>query len=119
MATSHLPGGNHKMFVRVSPKKSWEGLIGGVLFNLAAGYVFYRAGWISPLWHSLVFVMAASVFGTLGDLVESLLKRSVGVKDSGRFMPGHGGVLDRFDSMLLAAPCVGMIMMIVRIIEHL
>ena len=119
MATSHLPGGNHKMFVRVSPKKSWEGLIGGVLFNLAAGYVFYRAGWISPLWYSLVFVMAASVFGTLGDLVESLLKRSVGVKDSGRFMPGHGGVLDRFDSMLLAAPCVGLIMMIVRIIEHL
>lgn len=110
MATSHLPGGNHKMFVRVSPKKSWEGLIGGVLFNLAAGYVFYRVGWIGGLWQSLVFVLSASVFGTLGDLMESLLKRTVGVKDSGRFMPGHGGVLDRFDSMLLAAPVVLMIL---------
>lgn len=110
MATSHLPGGNHKMFVRVSPKKSWEGLIGGVLFNLAAGYVFYRVGWIDKLWLALVFVSLASVFGTLGDLMESLLKRTAGVKDSGHFMPGHGGVLDRFDSMLLAAPIITLLL---------
>lgn len=114
MATSHLPGGNHKMFVRVSPKKSWEGLVGGVLFNLVAGYVFYRAGWIGGLWQSMVFVLTASVFGTLGDLMESLMKRTVGVKDSGRFMPGHGGVLDRFDSMLLAAPVSALLMAILE-----
>ncbi len=112
MATSHLPGGNHKMFVRVSPKKSWEGLAGGLLFNLLAGYVFYRVGWIDRLWMALVFVMLASVFGTLGDLMESLLKRTVGIKDSGRFMPGHGGVLDRFDSMLLAAPVIMLILIL-------
>lgn len=117
MATSHLPGGNHKMFVRISPKKSWEGLIGGIVFNLLAGYVFYRVGWIDALNKSMVFVLLASVFGTLGDLIESQLKRSVGVKDSGRFMPGHGGVLDRFDSMLLAAPSVGISMLLLGLIE--
>lgn len=117
MATSHLPGGNHKMFERISPKKSWEGLIGGIVFNLLAGYVFYRVGWIDALNKSMVFVLLASVFGTLGDLIESQLKRSVGVKDSGRFMPGHGGVLDRFDSMLLAAPSVGISMLLIRLID--
>ncbi|MCR4664332.1 MAG: phosphatidate cytidylyltransferase [Paludibacteraceae bacterium] len=106
MGTARLPHGNHKMFPRVSPKKSWEGLIGGICFNLIAGYVFYRIGWIDRLWTALVFVLLTSVFGTLGDLMESLMKRTVGVKDSGRFMPGHGGVLDRFDSMLLAAPVI-------------
>ena len=117
MATSHLPGGNHKMFERISPKKSWEGLIGGIVFNLLAGYVFYRVGWIDALNKSMVFVLLASLFGTLGDLIESQLKRSVGVKDSGRFMPGHGGVLDRFDSMLLAAPSVGISMLLLALIE--
>lgn len=112
MGTSHLPGGNHKMFVRVSPKKSWEGLIGGIVFNLAAGYVFYRVGWIDRLWLAMAFVLIVSMSGTLGDLMESLLKRSVGVKDSGRFMPGHGGVLDRFDSMLLATPVICLFLLI-------
>ncbi|MBR5443694.1 MAG: phosphatidate cytidylyltransferase [Paludibacteraceae bacterium] len=99
-------GGNHKMFPRVSPAKSWEGLIGGFVFDLIAGYVFFRMGWMGDmtLMNSLLFALAGGVFGTLGDLMESLFKRTLGVKDSGKFMPGHGGVLDRFDSLLLAVP---------------
>lgn len=99
-------GGNHKMFPRVSPAKSWEGLIGGFVFDLIAGYVFFRVGWMGDmtLINSLLFALAGGVFGTLGDLMESLFKRTLGVKDSGKFMPGHGGVLDRFDSLLLAVP---------------
>ena len=106
--TAKLPKGNHKMFPRVSPAKSWEGLIGGVVFSLLAGYVFYLIGWTADLGlaNSLWFAAFGSVFGTLGDLMESLLKRTLGVKDSGKFMPGHGGVLDRFDSLLLATPVV-------------
>ena len=101
-------GGNHKMFPRVSPAKSWEGLIGGFVFDLIAGYVFFRIGWTADmgLINSLWFALAVGVFGTLGDLMESLFKRILGVKDSGKFMPGHGGVLDRFDSLLLAVPVV-------------
>ena len=108
---SKRKGGNHKMFPRVSPAKSWEGLIGGFIFDLAAGYVFYRLGWTvgicltaTPLVDSLIFALTIGIFGTLGDLIESLFKRTIGVKDSGRFLPGHGGVLDRFDSLLLAVP---------------
>ena len=106
--TAKLPKGNHKMFPRVSPAKSWEGLIGGVVFSLLAGYVFYRVGWTAELGlaNSLWFAAFGSIFGTLGDLMESLLKRTLGVKDSGKFMPGHGGVLDRFDSLMLATPVV-------------
>lgn len=108
--TARRRSGNHKMFPRVSPAKSWEGLIGGYLFSLVAGYVFYRVGWVSSLSLSLVLVLVISTFGTLGDLMESLMKRTIGVKDSGRFMPGHGGVLDRFDSLLLATPVVYLIL---------
>ena len=99
-------GGNHKMFPRVSPAKSWEGVIGGFVFDMIAGYVFFRVGWMGDmtLMNSLLFALAGGVFGTLGDLMESLFKRTLGVKDSGKFMPGHGGVLDRFDSLLLAVP---------------
>ncbi len=106
-------GGNHKMFLRVSPAKSWEGLIGGFVFDLIAGYIFYLVGWTStigltayPLLDSLLFALVIGIFGTIGDLMESLMKRTIGVKDSGKFMPGHGGVLDRFDSLLLAVPAV-------------
>lgn len=102
------PQGNHKMFPRVSPAKSWEGLIGGFIFDLIAGYVFFRIGWTAEmgLGNSLFFALFAGAFGTLGDLMESLFKRTLGVKDSGKFMPGHGGVLDRFDSLLLATPVI-------------
>lgn len=106
--TAKRKGGNHKMFPRVSPAKSWEGLIGGFVFDLIAGYVFFHLGWTADmgLVNSLYLALAVGVFGTMGDLMESLMKRTLGVKDSGKFMPGHGGVLDRFDSLLLAVPIV-------------
>ena len=106
--TAKLPKGNHKMFPRVSPAKSWEGRVGGILFSLLAGYIFFRVGWTAEmgLLNSLLFACAGSIFGTLGDLMESLFKRTLGVKDSGKIMPGDGGGLDRFDSLLLAIPVV-------------
>ena len=116
--TAKRAEGNHKMFPRVSPKKSWEGLIGGIVFAVLAALVLMHFGWFDTLWaksqinnanilslvSTIIFAILACAFGTLGDLMESLLKRTIGVKDSGHFLPGHGGVLDRFDSMLLAAP---------------
>ena len=98
--------GNHKMFPRVSPNKSWEGLIGGIVFSLLCGWICHLIGWIPELWFALLFALVISIFGTLGDLMESLMKRTIGVKDSGTFMPGHGGILDRFDSLLLATPAI-------------
>jgi len=104
--------GNHKLFPRVSPNKSWEGLLGGVFFALLGALVLFHGGWFHDFCghHALrfAFVMAMfiCIFGTLGDLMESLLKRTLGVKDSGKLMPGHGGALDRFDSLLLATPVI-------------
>ena len=98
--------GRHKLFERISPKKSWEGLFGGVLTAIATAWIL---SYVFPQYGiALLVVMAIVVVisGTLGDLVESMLKRSIGVKDSGRFMPGHGGLLDRFDSILLASPVI-------------
>ena len=111
MLSSKLPGGNHKMFPRVSPKKSWEGLFGGLAFTIGTAFILNRFGWFEAItkegYELLIaagFAFVVSGFGTLGDLMESLFKRTIGVKDSGKFLPGHGGVLDRFDSILLAAP---------------
>lgn len=99
--------GKHKMWVRHSPGKTWEGTAFGVLVTLVLAY------FVGPLlvpevawYHWLVLGLICSVAGTLGDLVESMLKRSVGVKDSGNIMPGHGGFLDRFDSLLVILPFV-------------
>ena len=111
---SKRKGGNHKMFPRVSPNKSWEGLIGGAVVPVAAGCLLSHLGWFNALpalWgcsfvSPMIFSLIVVIFGTLGDLMESLLKRTIGVKDSGKFMPGHGGVLDRFDSILLATPAI-------------
>ena len=109
--TAKLPKGNHKMAPHVSPKKSWEGLIGGFVFTFIAAIILAKCGWfdtiVTPriIWIvAILFAFFVSTFGTMGDLMESLMKRSLGVKDSGIFLPGHGGVLDRFDSILLAAP---------------
>ena len=97
--------GRHKLFERLSPKKTWEGFAGGVIgavaCGLVCGHLLGRSLWI---WAGLAVVVA--VAGVLGDLVESMFKRAAGVKDSGRTIPGHGGVLDRFDALLLAAPFV-------------
>ncbi len=97
--------GKHKLFERISPNKTWEGAIGGGVFALIAGFIFaYTTE--SNVIHWLVISLLIVVFGTLGDLTESQIKRSVGVKDSGNILPGHGGVLDRFDGVLFSAPFV-------------
>ena len=98
--------GKHRLFERISPKKSWEGFIGGAVFSLVAGYVFSLFIPEISLLHWFILAEIIVVFGTFGDLSESLLKRTLGVKDSGNTIPGHGGLLDRFDSMLFAAPAV-------------
>lgn len=104
--------GRHRLCERLSPKKSWEGLIGGIVGAVAMGLVAARVvGGSYAAWAGLAFV--ASVTGVLGDLVESMFKRAAGVKDSGRLIPGHGGVLDRFDAMLLSAPFVFVYMLYV------
>lgn len=109
--TAKRPQGNHKMTPHISPKKSWEGLIGGFIFTMLAAIILHFCGWFKVItvgnWGiaiALAFAFLVSAFGTMGDLIESLLKRSLGVKDSGKFLPGHGGVLDRFDSILMAGP---------------
>lgn len=104
--------GRHKLFPRISPAKSWEGSIGGGVLSIivAALIGHYGAngagtkGMDIMVWIGLGVVVV--VFGTWGDLVESLFKRTIGVKDSGKILPGHGGMLDRFDSSLLAIPAV-------------
>lgn len=102
--------GKHKLFPRISPAKSWEGSIGGGVLVLVAAFLVslldQNYGNLSGLntlqWLGLGLVV--TVFGTWGDLVESLIKRTLGIKDSGTILPGHGGMLDRFDSSLLAIP---------------
>ena len=103
--------GKHKLFPRISPGKSWEGSIGGGVFVLAAAaLVWYLTDSydMNPtgmdMWEWMELGLVVVVFGTWGDLVESLFKRTLGIKDSGNILPGHGGMLDRFDSSLLAIP---------------
>ena len=96
--------GKRKLFERISPKKSWEGFFGGLILALASSQAF---AWFAPEINRMNWLgLAATVvlFGTWGDLIESLLKRTLGVKDSGNVLPGHGGMLDRFDSVMLAVP---------------
>jgi phosphatidate cytidylyltransferase len=98
--------GKHRMIERISPKKSWEGFIGGFILTLVATLIFAYFTPDIAVWKWLLFGVLIVIFGTWGDLTESLLKRTVDVKDSGNLLPGHGGVLDRFDSLLLLAPIV-------------
>lgn len=97
--------GKHKLFERISPKKTWEGFIGGLLFAVLAGVLlayFLEWSYIKMITYGIV----VGAIGTAGDLVESMLKRNVGIKDSGNILPGHGGILDRFDAVLFVVPVV-------------
>ena len=95
----------HKLFPSISPKKSWEGYFGGLFLSLAAGWcVGYFSMVDYPWYHCLILALLVNISSTIGDLVESQLKRNFGVKDAGSIMPGHGGLLDRFDGALLAFP---------------
>lgn len=98
--------GKHKFFERISPKKTWEGTIGGAVFTIVGAYVFsfFINDFTNFEWMGLGLVIV--IFGTFGDLIESMIKRTYGIKDSGKIMPGHGGILDRLDSILIAAPFV-------------
>lgn len=98
--------GKNKMYERISPGKTWEGTIGGAILTVASSFLIYKWFGILELHDWIIISAIVAVFGTLGDLVESMLKRSVGVKDSGNIMPGHGGILDRFDSLIMVAPFV-------------
>ncbi len=96
--------GRHKLFPRISPNKSWEGSVGGGLVAVAASQIFACFEPSLGRWEWLGLALTVVIFGTWGDLVESLLKRQLQIKDSGNILPGHGGMLDRFDSSLLAIP---------------
>ena len=94
-----------KMCPHISPKKSWAGFWGGLATALLTGAILYWTGmWKFPIWHCLIVSALMNVMGVLGDLFESLWKRAAGVKDSGNIIPGHGGLMDRFDSALFAIP---------------
>ncbi|WP_133271238.1 phosphatidate cytidylyltransferase [Hymenobacter radiodurans] len=106
--------GKHKLAPNISPGKTWEGWIGGALLTLVMGWALGYLLPDMPLSHRLVAAAVVAVFGVLGDLAESMLKRSVGVKDSGRILPGHGGLLDRFDALLLVLPVLVLLQLLVE-----
>jgi phosphatidate cytidylyltransferase len=98
--------GRHKLMERISPKKTWEGFFGGVIAAAFVAWLF--SDWLGVVdkLHWIIISLIVSIAGTYGDLAESMLKRSIGVKDSGSLMPGHGGFLDRFDSAIISFPLV-------------
>ena len=98
--------GKHKLYEKISPNKTWEGTLGGIAFCIGLSFVVASIFPQLAQIHWIAISIIVAVFGTLGDLVESMLKRMAGVKDSGSLMPGHGGVLDRFDSLFFATPFV-------------
>ena len=98
--------GKHSFFKSISPKKTWEGFIGGVLLTLIASYIISKLNEDLNLYNWLIIGALTAIFGTFGDLVESMLKRKADVKDSGNIFPGHGGLLDRIDSFLIAVLAV-------------
>jgi phosphatidate cytidylyltransferase len=107
--------GRHKMCERPSPKKSWEGFVGGVAGSLAVGALAaYCLDESYAMWMGLAVVVSLS--SVVGDLVESMFKRDAGVKDSGNLIPGHGGILDRFDAFILSAPFAFIYLIIVNLV---
>lgn len=115
--------GRHKLFERISPKKTWEGFFGGVIFNVIAAVIlcrscssFFGLPDSMALWISLAVLVSA--MATLGDLVESMLKRSCNIKDSGNIIPGHGGILDRIDSTLFVMPASLIFLILIKAYTH-
>ena len=108
--------GKHRLFERISPKKSWEGFFGGLIAAIAVGYgfsIFYTE--LSLLaWIGYAFILC--IAGVYGDLVQSMFKRSLNIKDSGKILPGHGGILDRFDGVFLAVPVAIAYIMLVSLV---
>jgi phosphatidate cytidylyltransferase len=106
--------GRHKLFERVSPGKTWEGFAGGLLGTVLVAWIYV---YVQDLDMRFVYILAPAVHiaGTLGDLSESLLKRNLGVKDSGQVIPGHGGILDRLDAMLFIIPVVSFLLRLFEI----
>ena len=102
--------GKHPMAPKISPKKSWEGFAGSMVFGITAGVLMAIFGLKVPFWVGLVLGVCLVAIGTCGDLIESMIKRDLGIKDMSSFLPGHGGVMDRLDSLLVAAPVAWLIM---------
>jgi phosphatidate cytidylyltransferase len=102
--------GRHPMAPRISPKKSWEGFAGSVVFGTAAAVAMTVLGLHAPFWVGLILGVTLVAVATCGDLIESMIKRDLGIKDMSSFLPGHGGVMDRLDSLLIAAPVAWLIM---------
>ena len=109
--------GKHRLFERISPKKSWEGSIGGGIFSIASSFAFAHFFPFMHVWQWAGLAVTVVIFGTWGDLTESLMKRQLGIKDSGNILPGHGGMLDRFDSALMAIPAAVVYLYILTIFQ--
>lgn len=102
--------GKHPMAPSISPKKSWEGFGGSLIVGMLAGILVVQFGLDGPWWVGIVLGVAAAATGTMGDLSESLIKRDLGIKDMGTLLPGHGGVMDRLDSLVAVAPVAWVIL---------
>jgi phosphatidate cytidylyltransferase len=104
--------GKNRLFERISPKKSWEGSVGGTAAALGAAYILFKTLGYYNLQEWMILALIVVVAGTLGDLTESMLKRSLNKKDSGSLLPGHGGLLDRFDGLFLSVPFIYLYLML-------
>jgi phosphatidate cytidylyltransferase len=110
--------GKNKLFPKVSPKKTIEGFIGGMIFSILSSYLlanFFLEAKIIYIW--IIIAIIVSVFSTLGDLIESKFKRQAGIKDSGNIMPGHGGILDRLDSIIFVIPFINLFYLILHYVS--
>jgi phosphatidate cytidylyltransferase len=109
--------GKHKLFERISPKKTIEGFVGGLIFALIFSVIIAKYFIFEPVFLWIGISLVVSIFGTIGDLIESKFKRLAGVKDSGKIMPGHGGILDRLDSIIFVAPFVFLLYQILNYVS--
>ena len=107
--------GKHSMTPKLSPGKTWEGFVGGMLFTMLSGWIFYHFTGLQTAFTWISAGAVAGTFGLAGDLFESGLKRKHHVKDSGQLLPGHGGILDRFDSLLFVAPAIFLLILLLQL----